>query len=49
MESHFELSDFHILQNLGEGSFSEVKLVKRKEDGKILALKQVQMNKISEE
>ena len=49
MDSHLELSDFTILENIGEGSFSQVKLVKRKSDGKILALKQVEMDKMSAE
>jgi serine/threonine protein kinase len=31
---------------LGEGSFSKVKLVKRLLDGKLLALKQVKMEKL---
>lgn len=42
----YELSDFEVLESLGQGSFSKVKLVRRISDGKIMALKQVYMDKL---
>jgi len=35
-----------VLESLGQGSFSKVKLVRRISDGKIMALKQVFMDKL---
>lgn len=41
-----QLADFEVIETIGEGSFSKVKLVRRHLDGKLLALKQVNMDKL---
>ena len=46
MQTGYRISDFEIIRSLGQGSFSQVKLVKRVSDGMLLALKQVRMDKL---
>ena len=41
------MKDFEMIKKLGSGSFSTVYKVRRKEDNKIYALKQVKMNMLS--
>jgi NIMA (never in mitosis gene a)-related kinase len=41
------MKDFTIIKKLGEGSFSEVYNVKRKNDNTIYAMKKVKMGKLS--
>lgn len=42
------LKEFEIIKKLGEGAYSTVHLVKRKEDGKEYALKKVKIMNLSE-
>jgi NIMA (never in mitosis gene a)-related kinase len=42
------MDGFHLISKLGEGSYSIVFKVKRKEDSKIYALKKVKLIKLSE-
>ena len=41
------INDFEVLEKLGSGTFSEVFRVKRKEDGKVYALKKVSLEPLS--
>lgn len=41
------MDSFDILQKLGEGGFGSVYKIKRKDDGKIYAMKKVKMMKLS--
>ena len=42
------LTGFHIMEKLGEGAYSSVHKVKRRNDGKIYALKKVRMVDLSD-
>lgn len=47
MDEKYSLQDFENIKELGKGSFSNVRLVKRKRDGKLLALKEVNMDRLT--
>ena len=44
-----QLSKYELLKTLGRGTFGKVMLVKRKDNGKLYALKTIVKNKINDE
>ena len=43
-----KLSDFETVKELGSGSFGSVKLVKKKDDQQLMALKTVSLSKLTQ-
>ena len=42
-----KLADFDIIKDLGSGSFGSVKLVRKKEDSSVLAMKTVSLGRLT--
>ena len=43
-----KLADFELIKDLGSGSFGSVKLVKKKEDSQIMAMKTVSLGRLTQ-
>ena len=43
-----KLSDFEVVKDLGAGSFGTVKLVRKKDDSQLMAMKVVSLNKLTQ-
>lgn len=43
-----KLSDFETIKDLGSGSFGSVKLVRKKDDGHVLAMKTVSLSRLTQ-